>query len=274
MLGVGTVGEEEVDELSNVVRDDGHLEHADLLEHIEDLSDTVLVALLETLVEDTDHLGHGGLHGSEIGRGIALEILGDLAEGADGGDADLDALGILEALGKELHDLGEMLVERLAAVDEGLEDGVEDEERDLAVGSVGRVGGLEEERQESGPRAGGELALGDLGDDTGDRVSDGSGLLVGDNLEQLGLDTVTHLHRLLGPDLASALGQTLSELDGSELSYGQIGRGGEDLEEGGNTLRVLVVVVLELLGGGLDGVSVRDVALLEELVEPLDEGGL
>ncbi len=111
MLGVGAVGEEKVDELCDVVGDDGHLEHADLLEHVEDLADAVLVALLETLVEHADHLGHGGLHGGEVGRGVALEVLGDLAEGTDGGDAHLDALGVLEALGEELHDLGQVLVE-------------------------------------------------------------------------------------------------------------------------------------------------------------------
>lgn len=142
------------------------------------------------------------------------------------------------------------------------------------MGSVGRVGGLEEEREEGGPRAGGELALGDLGDDTGDGVADGSGLLVGDDLEELGLDAITDLDGLLCPDLASALCETLPQLDGGELTDGEVGRGGEDLEEGRDALRVLVVVVLERLGSCLDSVGVGDVALLEELVKPLNERGL
>ncbi|KAI3483200.1 hypothetical protein L1887_53980 [Cichorium endivia] len=252
VLGVGAIGEEKVDELCDVVGDDGHLEHADLFKHVEDLADAVLVALLEALVEHADHLGHGGLHGGEVCRGVALEVLGDLAEG---------------------HGRW-CLVEGLAAVDEGLEDGVEDEERDLPVGGVGRVGGVEEEGEEVGPRAEGQLTLGDLGDDAGDGVADGGGLLVGDDLEELGLDAVADVYRLLVPDLAAALCETLAELDSGELTNGEVGRGGEDLEERRHALRVLVVVVLESIGGSLDGVGVWDVALLEELVQPLHEGGL
>ncbi len=142
------------------------------------------------------------------------------------------------------------------------------------MGGVGRVGGVEEEGEEVGPRAEGQLTLGDLGDDAGDGVADGGGLLVGDDLEELGLDAVADVYRLLVPDLAAALCETLAELDSGELTNGEVGRGGEDLEERRHALRVLVVVVLESIGGSLDGVGVWDVALLEELVQPLHEGGL
>lgn len=167
-----------------------------------------------------------------------------------------------------------MLVKGLAAIHEGLKDSVEDKERDLSVGSVGRVSSLEEEGKECGPGAGGELALGNLGDDTSDGVSDGSDLLIGDDLEQLGLNSVPNVYGLLGPHLASALCKTFSELNRGELTDSQVGRGSQDLEESGDALWVLVVVVLELLGGGLDSVGVGNIALLQELVKPLNKGGL
>ncbi len=273
VLLVGTVGKEEVDKLGDVVGNDGNFEHADLFENVKDLADTVLVALLKALVEDTDHLGDSRLHGSKVGGSIALEVLSNLTESSYGGDADLDGFGVLQALGEKLHDLWKMLVKCLTAINKGLEDSVEDEERDLTVCGIGRVSSVEEERKKLGPCAERELSLGNLGDDTGNRVADRCGLLVKDDFEKLALDSVANLYVLLVPDLSSALCETLPQLNGSELTDSKVWRGCEDLEKCGNTLCVLVVVVLQLLGSGLDGVGVGNVALLQELVQALNEVG-
>lgn len=161
-------------------------------------------------------------------------------------DANLKALGVLEALAEDAHDLGQVLLKGdvgLGGVGQGIKDGEEDEDGNLAVDCVCGLRRLEEEGEELGPGALGQLYVCNVGDDPRDGIADedavgergrtsvriesaaaqgdsltvlvrtgNSRLLAEDTLEDLGLDAGPDLLRLLLPCCAILFCDLLAEL--------------------------------------------------------------
>jgi len=160
---VGSNAQEELDQVLDMLGENWDLEQQEGIKDIEALGSRLLVAVVEALLKDVDHVGDELGEHSNLVLLIFLDKIGHLAQSLDGGDADDLGLGVLDGAAEQFQELTQVVGKGVG----DLEDGVDDIDTNLTVSSVGAVGALEQEGKELIPGVGGNLNSSDSGNNTG-----------------------------------------------------------------------------------------------------------
>ena len=159
---VTTNAEEELDQVLDMLGENGDLEQQEGIKDIEALGSRLLVAVVEALLKDVDHMGDElREHGNLILLVLVNEI-SHLAQSLDGGGADDLRLGIDNSTAEQLQELAKVLSKGIG----DLEDGVDEVDTGLAMTSVGAGRALEQEGEELVPGVFGNFDSSNSGNDT------------------------------------------------------------------------------------------------------------
>jgi hypothetical protein len=238
-IGVGRELHHELHEVAEVGVQESRLVTEKLVEDLEGLHGAVLLAVVNSLLQNADHVGDGVLEGLErLGILLGVENHADLGKSKHCVDSDLGVLGILDGLCEELEHGAHVLLEHIG---HGLEQSVDYVDTNLTVagGLAGR--GILEEVGKVGPLAISEIDLGDRGNDAGLGVTGKRLLLAEGGLEELLAD----LGLLVVGEVEPVLLDELAGLDSGELAeVGALVRD-QDVEQGCERGRVAVVCLVE-----------------------------
>ena len=160
LLALG-VGSDLVHEHDQVLEVDGQQSRVAAQEGLEDLKglhDTILLVLVDGVLEHGNHGGNHVLEGLDgAGVQLRLEVLSQLAQRQQSVDADLGTLGILDGLAKQGEQVLELLLESLT---KGLQDCEENVDGDRTLVRVTLAGSSEQGVGEVKPLAVLEVNLG------------------------------------------------------------------------------------------------------------------
>jgi hypothetical protein len=220
---------------------------------------SLVATISQSLLQNLDHVGNELLECTDVLLIGRVDVLGDLSKGTKGSCANLGALLVNKSSREELEEDGKILGKRIG---NGIKKGEEHVNRRFTVGSLLGLSSLVEERKEVGPlgRVHSELQVGNGRDGTRESVTDNSTgirtILSKENLRSLvghlAQETLLDLHakglRGVLPELAIVNGHALLELYSSKLTNSLVRAASCDLEESGDTFRLLVILSVELGG--------------------------
>lgn len=152
-----------MDQVLDVLGEDGDLKQQESIKNIEALGGGLLVVVVQALLKDVDHVRDKlGKHGNLILL-ILLDKVANLTQGLNGCDTNDLGLRVNDGAAEEFEKLAQVVREGISH----LEDGIDDINSDLAVTSGGTGRALEQEGDQLGPGAGGNLDSSHGGNDTG-----------------------------------------------------------------------------------------------------------
>lgn len=248
-LGVAAEVNHQLDKILKVLAEQRRLASQELLENVESLSNLLIIARLDDVLENVDHGGNEGLKGiNSLGILLGIEHEEAGANGHHGVDANISALGVAESVVEDLEKLAEVLESRGVGLDQAEDDvGTDFTLVDIGVGSQvhGNVA-------EIVPLALLEVKAGDDSDKTGSGVAALGVLLLQSGLEK----DLADLHLLGLGDLAPVLGDESGSLDGGQLPDTEVIVCRENFDEEEKALGVNIVVLLELSRDGLDSLGI------------------
>jgi hypothetical protein len=245
-LSVGGNLVHEDDQVLEVDSEEGGVQAEQGLEDLKGLHDTVLLVLVDGILEDSDHGGNHlleSLDGGDILLGV--KVVGKLAQSQEGVDADLGALGVTDGLVEQGEQVLELLLEALT---ESLKNGEQDVDGNGPLVLVAAVSGLQEDVGQISPLAVLEINLGNSRDDPGDGVTDKILALAHGSTKQL----LPNLRLLSRGNLQPVLLDETTGLDGGQLTEVGVLMAGSDLDEEDKGLRLAVELFLQDAGGFLD----------------------
>lgn len=185
-FGVGRKLHHELHEVAEVGVEESRLVAEQLVEDLESLHGAVLLTVVNSLLQNADHVRDGVLEGLERLRVlVGVQNHTDLRKSEHCVDSDLSVLGVLDGLCEELEHSAHVLLEH---VGHGLEECVDDVDTDFAVaGGLGGRGSLEEVGEVL-PLAVCKVDLGDRGNNAGLGVAGKRLLLTESGLQELFAD--------------------------------------------------------------------------------------
>ncbi|KUI69369.1 hypothetical protein VM1G_11649 [Cytospora mali] len=225
----------------------------ELLEDLKRLFGTLIVAVLNGILQHVDHGGDEVLDG----RHDCLVLLGlnqhqDGTNRHHGVNADVSALRVLDGIGKEGKQLANLVGKGRRVF---LQNGIDYVGADLAMGNIGGVAGKGEERRDKfWPRVliGVQIEAGNTGDDARLRVPAPGVLLFHSSLDQM----LTDAGLLLSGYLLPVFWNESGSLDGGLLAKVDIVICADDLDKEEQRLGLRVEVLLELRRDGLDPLGI------------------
>jgi hypothetical protein len=210
----------------------------------------LLVALVNGLLQDSDHGGDGLLEGSEgLGILLRLEEHSHAAQTNEGVNPDIGALRVLNGLAEQAVEVGWLAREGIASL---LKRGPDDECSNLPVLCGAAGGGLVQVARQISPLAIFEVLSGDGSDDTGSGVPCQLLVLIQCELQQL----VAERGLLVLGQRSPVLDDKLPSLDGSELLQALVRVPAKNLKQGIQGSRRVVVALVQSSRGILDNLSV------------------
>ncbi len=222
---VGGQVDHELDQVLQVLSEKSRLVSQELLEDLESLAGLLVVAGLDSVLEDVDHGRNEGLESRH--RLLVLEGLEHEQHRADGHhrvDADIGALRVAEGVAEELQELGNLIGEGGRVLLQQAEDDVR---ADLPLPQLGAARQGEEGRNQVRPLAVLEVDGGDGRNKPGVGMASAGGLLVHGGLDKV----LAHGGLLLLWDLLPVLDREAGRLDGCLLAHVDIFVLGQYLHE-------------------------------------------